>query len=58
MRIEVDAPTQFHLDKFDTISINLEHLDIEVDDEDTYIRLACPLPPYTHYRETMLYALQ
>nr|GFB97418.1 retrovirus-related Pol polyprotein from transposon TNT 1-94 [Tanacetum cinerariifolium] len=47
---------QGHLDEFNTILIDLENLDVDVDDEDKAVLLVLSLPAsYKHFKEIMLY---
>lgn len=47
---------QAHLNKFNSIIIDLENLDIKIKDEDKTVLLIVSLPPsYKHFKEIMLY---
>nr|GEW53899.1 retrovirus-related Pol polyprotein from transposon TNT 1-94 [Tanacetum cinerariifolium] len=47
---------QDHLDEFNTILIDLENLDVDIDDEDKSILLVISLPTsYKHFKEIVLY---
>nr|GEU55403.1 retrovirus-related Pol polyprotein from transposon TNT 1-94 [Tanacetum cinerariifolium] len=47
---------QDHLDEFNTILIDLENLDVDIDDEDKAVLLVISLPAfYKHFTEIMLY---
>ena len=45
-----------HLDKFDSIIMDLENIDSKIDDEDQALLLLCSLPQsFKHFRDTMIY---
>nr|GFD00486.1 retrovirus-related Pol polyprotein from transposon TNT 1-94 [Tanacetum cinerariifolium] len=45
-----------HLDEFNTILIDLEYLDVDIDDEDKAVLLVISLhASYKHFKEVMLY---
>ncbi|GKE37122.1 hypothetical protein Tco_1460527 [Tanacetum coccineum] len=47
---------QDHLDGFNTILIDLENLDVDIDDEDKAVLLVISLPAsYKHFKEIILY---
>nr|GEW19632.1 retrovirus-related Pol polyprotein from transposon TNT 1-94 [Tanacetum cinerariifolium] len=47
---------QDHLDEFNTILIDLENLDVDINDEDKAVLLVISLPAsYKHFKEIMLY---
>ena len=47
---------QSHLNEFNSIIIDLENLDVQIEDEDKAILLVVSLPPtYKHFKEIMLY---
>nr|GEU99515.1 retrovirus-related Pol polyprotein from transposon TNT 1-94 [Tanacetum cinerariifolium] len=47
---------QDHLDEFNTILIDLENLDVDIDDEDKAVLLVISLPAsYKYFKEIMLY---
>jgi hypothetical protein len=48
---------QSHLNKFNSIIVDLESLDVNIDDEDKAILLVFSLPPsFKHFKEIMLYS--
>lgn len=45
-----------HLDKFDSLVMDLENIDAKIDDEDKALLLLCSLPQsFKHFRDTMIY---
>jgi len=45
-----------HLDKFDSLVMDLENIDAKIDDEDKTLLLLCSLPQsFKHFRDTMIY---
>ena len=56
LRLQEGKPVKPHLDKFYSIVLDLQNIDVSLDDEDLAILLLCSLPPsYKHFRETLLY---
>ncbi|PHT53674.1 hypothetical protein CQW23_08136 [Capsicum baccatum] len=56
LRMSEGTPIQSHLGEFNSIIIDLENLDVEIDDEDKAVLLIVSLPPsYRHFKEIMLY---
>ncbi|GJZ24612.1 retrovirus-related pol polyprotein from transposon TNT 1-94 [Tanacetum coccineum] len=54
--IKPGTSIQDHLDEFNTILIDLENLDVDIDDEDKAVLLVISLPAsYKHFKEIMLY---
>nr|GEW22460.1 retrovirus-related Pol polyprotein from transposon TNT 1-94 [Tanacetum cinerariifolium] len=54
--MKLATSVQDHLDEFNTILIDLENLDVDVNDEDKVILLVISLPAsYKHFKEIMLY---
>ncbi|GJT45466.1 retrovirus-related pol polyprotein from transposon TNT 1-94 [Tanacetum coccineum] len=55
-RMKPGTSVQDHLDEFNTILIDLENLDVDIDDEDKAVLLVISLPAsYKHFKEIMLY---
>nr|GEX74205.1 retrovirus-related Pol polyprotein from transposon TNT 1-94 [Tanacetum cinerariifolium] len=55
-RMKPGTSIQDHLDEFNTILIDLENLDVDIDDEDKSVLLVIFLPvSYKHFKEIMLY---
>nr|GEY91013.1 retrovirus-related Pol polyprotein from transposon TNT 1-94 [Tanacetum cinerariifolium] len=55
-RMKPGTSVQDHLDKFNTILIDLDNLDVDIDDEDKVILLVISLlASYKHFKEIMLY---
>ena len=47
-----------HLDKFYSIIMELQNIDVKMDDEDFAILLLCSLSPsYKHFKETLLHGI-
>ncbi|KAL5765298.1 hypothetical protein ACOSQ2_017892 [Xanthoceras sorbifolium] len=45
-----------HIDEFESLIMDLQNLDVNIEDEDQALLLLCSLPSsYRHFRETMLY---
>ena len=45
-----------HLDKFDSLVMDLENIDAKIDDEDKALLLLCSLPQsFKHFRDTLIY---
>lgn len=45
-----------HLNKFNSILLDLENIDVKIEDEDQALLLLCSLPPsFKHFRKTLLY---
>ncbi|PHT55765.1 hypothetical protein CQW23_04251 [Capsicum baccatum] len=56
LRMSEGTPIQSHLGEFNSIIIDLENLDVEIDDEDKAVLLIVSLPPsYRHFKKIMLY---
>ena len=56
-RMAEGTPVQKHLNKFNSILIDLESLDVKIENEDKAILLVVLLPPsYKHFKEIMLYS--
>nr|GEU84370.1 retrovirus-related Pol polyprotein from transposon TNT 1-94 [Tanacetum cinerariifolium] len=55
-RMKPGTSVQDHHDEFNTILIDLENLDVDIDDEDKAVLLVISLPAsYKHFKEIMLY---
>ncbi|GJW65930.1 retrovirus-related pol polyprotein from transposon TNT 1-94 [Tanacetum coccineum] len=55
-RMKPGTSVQDHLDEFNTILIDLENLDVDIDDEDKAVLLVISFPTsYKHIKEIMLY---
>ncbi|GJZ88583.1 putative reverse transcriptase domain-containing protein [Tanacetum coccineum] len=55
-RMKPGTSVQDHLDEFNTILIDLENLDVDIDDDDKAVLLVISLPlSYKHFKEIMLY---
>nr|GEX99708.1 retrotransposon protein, putative, Ty1-copia subclass [Tanacetum cinerariifolium] len=55
-RMKPGISVQDHLDEFNTILIDLENLDVDIDDEDKAVLLVISLPAsYKYFKEIMLY---
>lgn len=56
LRMSEGTPIQTHLNEFNSITVDLENLDVTIDDEDKAVLLIVSLPPsYKHFKEIMLY---
>lgn len=56
-RMAESTPVQQHLNKFNSILVNLESLNVKIEDEDKAILLVVSLPSsYKHFKEIMLYS--
>nr|GEW71301.1 retrovirus-related Pol polyprotein from transposon TNT 1-94 [Tanacetum cinerariifolium] len=55
-RMKPSTSVQDHLDEFNTILIDLENLDVDIDDKDKAVLLVISLPAsYKHFKKIMLY---
>nr|GEW13720.1 retrovirus-related Pol polyprotein from transposon TNT 1-94 [Tanacetum cinerariifolium] len=55
-RMKPGTSVQDHLDEFNTILIDLENLEVDIDNEDKVVLLVISLPAsYKHFNEIMLY---
>ncbi|GKE13137.1 hypothetical protein Tco_1416688 [Tanacetum coccineum] len=56
LHMKPGTSVQDHLDEFNTIPIDLENLDVDIDDEDKAVLLVISLPAsYKHFKEIILY---
>ena len=56
LSLEEGKPLESPLDEFFSIIMDLQNVDIEIDNEDIFIRLLCSLPPsYKRFWDTLLY---
>ena len=56
LRVSEGTSLGFHIDEFESLIMDLQNLDVNIEDEDQALLLLCSLPSsYRHFRETMLY---
>ncbi|KAL5824752.1 hypothetical protein ACOSQ3_020815 [Xanthoceras sorbifolium] len=56
LRISEGTSLSSHIDEFESLIMDLQNLDVNIEDEDQALLLLCSLPSsYRHFRETMLY---